>query len=346
MMNDLANTLEKIGKRTETFESADGSRLLVLPYGARLLGLYPAGSKQNFYWVNEDLFNTASAQTVFESGGWQNTGGDRTWLAPELDIFFPDYPECQKHWEPPQLDASDYSIERLPSGIRLSKAMSLFIARANCDVELTLSKTVSKALNPLRHERHLREVAEELAYAGYSQTTILDFSASPDKANLGIWNLIQLPHGGDLLIPTYSRTDPLVLFGDIPAEFLMSDERLVRFKVCFPGEHKIAIRAVATTGRVGYIYRQGDMWSLVVRNFFVNPSGEYVDVSKSDPDDLGYSVNAVNVKSELGDFCELEYHVPVVAEETGRCVDVSQVWAYRGSEPSIRTAASELLGAQ
>ncbi len=94
--------------------------------------------------------------------------------------------------------------------------------------------------------------------------------------------------------------------------------------------------AVATTGRVGYLYQQGDKWSLVVRNFFVNPSGEYVDVPKNDPDDLGYSVNAVSVDGALGDFCELEYHVPArgragSGREGGQCVDISQLWAFRGN---------------
>jgi hypothetical protein len=348
-MNDLSQALEKIGKRTEAFETPDGSRLLLLPYGARILGLYPPDSNENFYWVNRDLLNAESAQSVFDSDGWQNTGGDRTWLTPELDIFFPDYPECQEHWEPPQLDASEYSVEGEDSGICMSKELSLHLARPDCDVKLNVSKILSGAANPLRYEKEMQEVMDEVVYAGYSQTTVLTLKDGRDEASIGIWNLIQLPHGGDLLVPTYSKTAPLVLFGDIPDEFLICDQNLVRFRVCFPGEHKIGIRAVETTGRVGYLYQQGDEWSLVVRNFFVNPSGKYLDVPKNDPDDLGYSVNAVNVDSALGDFCELEYHVPAagragVAVVSDHCVDVSQVWAFRGNEGSIRAVARKLLG--
>ena len=85
------------------------------------------------------------------------------------------------------------------------------------------------------------------------------------------------------------------------------------------GEHKIAIRALATTGRIGYRYPAADgRWALIVRNVFVNPSGDYVDVPWSDAQDLGYAVQACNVHSALGSFSELEYHVPAIGPGTGR----------------------------
>ena len=88
-------------------------------------------------------------------------------------------------------------------------------------------------------------------------------------------------------------------------------------------------------------------WSLVVRNFFVNPSGEYVDVPKNNPDDLGYSVNAVNVDSALGDFCELEYHTTAIGPRVNSLsgTDISQVWAFRGNQEDINIIAHEMLGA-
>jgi hypothetical protein len=111
------------------------------------------------------------------------------------------------------------------------------------------------------------------------------------------------------------------------------------------GEHKIGIRAVATTGRAGYLYHRGDQSALVVRNFVVNPSGEYVDVPWTDTQDFGYSTQACNVNSKLGAFSELEYHAPAIGHGTGRthCVDESQVWAFRGDSAKIRHIAQTLL---
>ena len=155
-----------------------------------------------------------------------------------------------------------------------------------------------------------------------------------------------MPHGGELLIPTFSKTEPFLVFGSIPAEDLMSEDHMVRYKMRQVNEHKIAVRAVATTGRVGYIYQTGGKWALILRNFVVNPSGEYIDTPWEDLDDLGYSTQACNVNSELGQFSELEYHIPAIGARTGRrsCSDEAQVWAFWGGESEIKDIAARLLG--
>ncbi len=120
---------------------------------------------------------------------------------------------------------------------------------------------------------------------------------------------------------------------------------MVLWRMRAQGEHKIAVRAVATTGRAGYLRATRDAATLVVRNFCVNPSGEYVDVPWSAPDDLGYALQACNVNSALGAFSELEHHAPAVKVGDRRlCEDVSQVWAYRGKIEAVRAVAERLLG--
>ncbi len=58
-------------------------------------------------------------------------------------------------------------------------------------------------------------------------------------------------------------------------------------------------------------------------------------IRKDDPADLGYSTQACNVNSRLGQFSELEYHIPAIGGRTGRlhCDDAAQVWAFR--KPSL-----------
>jgi hypothetical protein len=111
------------------------------------------------------------------------------------------------------------------------------------------------------------------------------------------------------------------------------------------GEHKISLRAAPMAGRAGYLYRSGSQWSLVVRNFVVNPAGEYVDVPWNEPDWLGFAVQACNVNSALGAFSELEYHTPVTGQrpEARHCTDTSQIWAFRGSRPRILRIARLLV---
>lgn len=347
MLADLLKSLSAANHPARVQHTPDGSRLLVLPYGARLLGLFTADSDENFYWTHPALKRLETAPDVFAGDGWHNTGGDRTWIAPELDIFFPDYPDTRRHWEPPQLDAGEYEILEEPGRIGLRRRMSLRFSRIGRDVELDLSKWFEPAPNPLRHERDLHGMLGAIRYAGYTQRSILASTGAGKPVACGIWNLIQLPHGGELLIPTYRKETPQVLFGDIPADRLRAEDRLVRFRADFPGEHKIAVRAAGLTGRAGYLLRAGSEWSLVIRNFFVQPSGDYVDVPKDDPSDFGYAFHAVSVLSALGDFCELEYHAPALGRYEGQTSvsDTSEVWAFRGSADAVRAVARVLLGA-
>ena len=108
----LIETLNVIGKPTEVFDSPDGSRVLLLPYGGRILGLFVPGSDENFYWTHPALESQATAAEFYASDQWHNSGGDRTWLAPEVDVFFPNFPVTDPYWQPRQLDPGDYGIER------------------------------------------------------------------------------------------------------------------------------------------------------------------------------------------------------------------------------------------
>ena len=201
------------------------------------------------------------------------------------------------------------------------------------------------ALNPLRHEKNW-EFANTVQYAGYTQHTALRLETQA-TAQIGLWNLVQMPHGGELLISTYSRSQPKVYMGSIePGDLIVSDQ-LVRYRMRAKGEHKIGLRGVAMTGRVGYLYTANSAESaLIVRNFFVNPSGEYVDVPWRETENFGFAIQACNVDSRLGSFSELEYHMPAIGGATGLTSheDVSQIWAFRGPAESIQAIANRLLG--
>ena len=98
-----------------------------------------------------------------------------------------------------------------------------------------------------------------------------------------------------------------------------SDMRgLVRYRMRALGFHKIGIRAVATAGRAGYTYSDGDQFALIIRNFSVNPSGEYVDVPWNSTEDMGYCTQACNFNISEVRFSELEYHVPIGSRRVGR----------------------------
>jgi len=344
----LIDVLKAIGKTPEIVTNPDGTIVLLLPYGGRVLGVYAPGSEENFYWTHPALSSVDSARAFYESKEWHNSGGDRTWLAPEVDIFLPKFPSTDGYFQPRELDPGRYEVERLKDGLRLVNRLKLKFSRSGRELELRMAKSVAPAVNPLRFEKGLDLSGVE--YAGYTQSTSLEVLGgdAADGPMVGLWNLVQMPHGGDLLIPTYSRTEPKIWFGNIAPEDLIVGDRLVRYKMRAKGEHKLGVRAVATAGRVGYLYESGDKAVLIIRNFVVNPSGEYVDAPWKDPEDLGYSTQACNVNSKLGAFSELEYHIPAIGGKTKltRCDDAAQVWAFRGKAETIKAIAKSLLSSE
>ncbi|HOW70577.1 MAG TPA: hypothetical protein PKY77_08255 [Phycisphaerae bacterium] len=344
-MNEaLVKSLREAGKLTEPLRSPDGTEVLVLQHGGRVLGLFAPNSGENFFWTHDALKTPASAKAFYASNEWHNSGGDRTWLAPELDLFFPDYPSLERYFQPRQLDPGNYQVTRTAEGVRLVNQLTVTLARSRKTVELEMGKSLSWAPNPLRCEPAAASLLE-LEYAGYTQHTSLAITGPP-VGRVGAWNLIQMPHGGDLLVPVHARTQPKIYFGSVSPEDLIAGDRMVRYRMRTHDCHKIGIRAVAATGRVGYLYQTGGRFALVVRSFFVNPSGDYVDVPWTDRDDLGYAVQSCNVVHEsLGAFSELEYHIPAIGEGTGRtrCDDWSAVWAFRGPSEQVHAVARILL---
>mgnify|MGYP000855928245 CR=1 FL=1 len=343
MKDTLIKTLRSIGKNYRIRENPDGSTVLILPYGARVLGLFAPRSGENFLWTNPALASTESAAEFYRSAAWHNSGGDRTWLAPEADFFFPMFPKTDLYWQPRELDPGNYEVVPGGEGESLKTRAKSLLSRSKTQVEWKITKSFGPAANPLRYERALAGLTVE--YAGYTQHTSLSLLSGSDP--IGLWNLLQMPHGGELLIPTYAKTSPRIIFGQMGPDDLQAGDRLVRYRMRSKGEHKIAVRAVAVAGRVGYRYAAGnDRWALIVRNVFVNPSGLYVDVPWTDLEDFGYVIQACNVNGSLGTFSELEYHVPAVGPKTGhtRCEDISQVWAFRGDRVSIDRVARCLLG--
>jgi hypothetical protein len=342
----LLENLRAVGKSIAVWSSPDGTKVWVMPYGGRVLGLFAPGDDENFFWTHPALNAVASAESFYGGEQWHNSGGDRTWLAPEVDFFFPDYPKLDRYWQQRELDPGAYEISESEGAVNWTNCAALRVSRTKKTVKLRITKSLAPALNPLRYDSP--EGLAGVKYAGFTLRSSLAIESSAPSTYVGLWHLTQMPHGGDMLVPTFFRSQPKVYMGAITAEDLIVGEHLVRYKMRAPGEHKLGIRAAALAGRAGYLYRNGPETSLVVRNFFVDPSAEYVDTPWLEPQNYGYAFQACNVNSNLGAFSELEYHVPAIGGETGKIYseDHSQLWAFRGSESSIKSIARRLLSAE
>jgi hypothetical protein len=346
-MKKLIDVLSAAGQPPRVYRQPDGGAVLLLPHGGRVLGLFSPNCDENFFWTHPDLEAVDSAAALFAGDQWHNTGGERTWLAPEIDFFLPSFPKTDVYFQQRSLDPGDYRLVQDADGDRWVNRLECVLSRTGATVDLRIAKSFAAAANPLRYERPAPPA--DVEYAGYSQCTRLAILGDDAQraGPVGLWSLLQMPHGGEMIIPTYGRSAARVLFGSIPAEDLAALDRCIRYRMRAAGEHKISVRACAVAGRIGYRYIAADGRSaLIVRNFSVNPSGEYVDAPWTEPSDLGYAVQACNICSGLGSFSELEYHVPAAGRSTGsvESVDVSQVWAFRGPADAVDQIAVQLLG--
>jgi hypothetical protein len=346
MLETLINTFNEIAMDTLLAQNRDGSRVLLLPHGGRVLGLFPPDSNENFFWTHPALESPESAKALFASGVWHNSGGDRTWIAPELDFFFPAYPDINTYRPPQALDPGSYRVVSSTHGVSLTSVASLTNSRAKRKLSIEIKKSIDSSRDPLHAEKTTLGLNAS-KFAGYALRTSLKVTSDVGASTpIGLWNLIQLPIGGQLFVATLHAATPTVYMGHVPSSALDVLPYLTRWKTGDPGVAKIGISAVAATGRSGYLRTDGDQGSLVIRNCFVDPSGDYIDTPKTDPTHTGDAIQGCCVNNEKGQFSELEYHCPALPGASGRSQihDVSQVWAYRGPAREIRRIASVLLG--
>jgi len=335
----LNNTLSQIGLQTQTWKGPDGSTALLLPHGGRILGLFAPASEKNFFWTNPALKSTDSARALFQSTSWHNSGGDRTWLSPEIDFFLPEFPKLTPYVQARQFDPGNYKLNFTGDNFVLKNEFEFALCRSKRTVTIEISKSLWPALNPLR-DRSLRDIA----YAGFALHTELTVeNGHRDPAFVGIWNLLQLPHRGELLVPTFSRSPQVTYFGTIAENDLTITDHLVRYDMNAKGKQKIGFPPECITGRAGYLCRGEVESSLVIRTFTVDPSGQYLDVPWRETGSTACALQACNINGDLGTFSELEYHTPGVGGRAGRFthLDRSQVWAFRGATSEILKIAHE-----
>ncbi len=111
--------------------------------------------KRIFLWTNSVLNSVESARAYYASDDWQNSGGDRTWLAPELDFFFPKFPniDIAGYWQPRSLDPGNYELTKTGIGLKLTNRLQgRWISIEEAKVELEITKSVAAAPNPLAHD--------------------------------------------------------------------------------------------------------------------------------------------------------------------------------------------------
>lgn len=348
MFSQLHRTLETLGQPTVRLDLPGGGRLLVLVFGGRVLALCPPGAEESFFWHHPALLDPAAAQAWAAAPGWRNPGGDRTWMAPELELFIADRERPGASYAvPAALDPGAWQVQA-HSAVQcaLHTAAHLRLLHAGRSVRAVLTKTLAATANPLAG----LPLAAALGYAGYGLQTTLSVEPEPlavPAVAVGLWQLLQLPQPGQMRLTSWRAAAPVVVFGPLAPAEVTAAPRLLAWSMT-PGAEttKIAVKADVCAGRAGYVWGEGDVWNLVVRQFSVWPGGDYVDCLWHPPYETGFAFQACAVRGGSESFNEMEYHAPAVRTRSGagQALDESRLWAFRGARTDIEAAAVALLG--
>lgn len=344
---DLIDALEHL--RWEHYIIHSGaSTIVTLTRGARILGLFPDQDAQNLLWINPRLTGAGRAKPDYWEGehGW-NIGGDRTWISPELEYNVGDPKEpfgsyvVQRALDPGNYHTESVSRER----IQLQQIATLFAHRSRREVHVQVTKTIHPTIDPVANS-DLPDPPRAYAFGGYETLISVSVLKSSPRIPVAVWNLLQVPAVGHVIVPTYGAGKAHVFFGNLAEPIAYTESGCLQVPLGRGSRTKVSIKAAHVVGRIGHVrHDHYGRSSMVIRQFSVFAGGSYGDVWADNPEDQGHCVQCYDDGGVLGAFGELEYHSPLLrCPGSDTLIDQSQVWAYSGSHEIIAWLGNLLLG--
>ena len=351
-------TLAAIERRLEQnklaygeLELQNGVKLLLLERGGRVLGPFLSPRENTLLWASPALADSDSLGRFVAAGEW-NMGGERIWVAPEIQFNVGDRSDFWGTLSiPTQMDPGDWRLDEQPEGWRLRQGMTLTANNlAQGEKELWIERFVHPAADPLASTREYGELLDGVTYAGYEQIVTLR-EARHDDIMSQAWNVAPLWPGGQIIIPSTPSVDVSDYFEPVDDRHLARHGHYIALQVTGDCRYKVGIKAAQSFGRLGYFHPGGGGAQgayLIVRNFFNNPSSPYTEEPPQSPGAAGDSIHVYNDGGLFGGFGELECQGQAIGGHTGRVASTDQqlLWVYWGSREKVARIGRQLLGAE
>lgn len=326
----------------------NGVTIILSQHGGRTFGPFLSKESESIFWANDVFARPETFKAFLRSGSW-NIGGDRMWIAPEIQYHVPDRSDFwgSVFW-PEQVDPGTYSLEQPESGQwRLSQDMVLEAYNlASGQKELCLERLIRQVEDPLRNVGGYPELLDGVLYAGYEQVVTLTERKRDDILSEA-WCLTQLNPGGVLVIPASPRVEYTDYYRPIDESLQTIHPNHVRLEITGDRQYKVGYKAAHVFGRLAYFNHFDDGRAyLIVRNFFNNPSAPYAEEPDHTPGCRGHSIHVYNDDGNAGGFGELECNAQTIGGETGRSSRTDQLvlWLYVGAPEKVKEIGLHLLG--
>lgn len=342
----ITDTFDKCKLKYELLKLDGEHYIAVSQVGGHIFGPFSAKHPEGIFWAPEAIKDADQYAELIEKRTW-NTGGDRIWIAPEIQFNIIDrdnYKETLK--TPTDIDPGNFEIEKKGEKIYIAQNLSL-ISRNTVEgkIELKFESYIYKALNPLRELINYKELMEDVDYCGYEQSLYLECDSKEDVL-AETWNLLQVRPEGVIYIDMYKPMPGTVYFA-APKDMERVKESGVCLKISGKDGFKTGYKSAVLSGRLAYLGKiDEEEYSLIIMNYPNNPSAMYSEEPPEIKGDRGYSVHIYSDDGGLGGFAEMECNLQTIGRPTGldKAFDRVTKWIFTGKKERLQDIALNLIG--
>jgi hypothetical protein len=348
-MITFADVVQRLQERAipyGTLALADRISLVICQRGGRILGPFQLPEGESLLWANPAFGERGAFGAFLAADGW-NLGGERIWVAPEIQYGVRDRRDFWRTLAlPPQMDPGDWKLAQDGDTYTLTQALTLEAHNiAHGHKTLHIARRIRPAADPLRALSGYAELTDGVTFAGYEHDVTLT-ETQTDEIMSETWSVMQLRPEGQLFIPATPVLEYSDYFEPIDAAYQTIDEHGARLRITGDRRYKVGYKAAHLFGRLGYAGRLVDGRTyLIVRTFFNNPSAPYTEEPPDQVGCRGHSVHVYNDGGMFGGFGELECNGQTIGGSTGRSssTDPFITWFYLGPRDKIAVIATHLL---
>jgi len=345
-IDDVAARLREHDLASLVLDLPSGGHLLVSQRGGRLMPFLPSG--ESVLWLSAALGDRARFAAFVDRADW-NLGGERIWIAPEIQFTIRDRRDFWGSYAlPAAMDPGAWNLEELGDhGCVLRQEAELPAHNlASGSKRLAVERHVRPAADPLRARGDGADIVEGVTFHGYEHDVVLR-DLEPNDIGCQAWNLIQLNPAGWVLLPTLSHVSPRKYFEPVRPEHRWSTPDALELSITGAHRYKVGVDARQHLGRVAYLRPlEATRTCLIVRSFFNNPSSAYLEEPADRPGVSGDSIHVYNDDGNAGGFGEIECYGQALGGAAGRttAADTTVLWIYVGPPAAITEVARRLLG--
>jgi len=347
---EAINRLEENNLQHYVLDLHNNLKAILVERGGRLLGPFENDESESIFWINSSFAGKESFKSFLDSTESWNLGGERMWIAPEIQYRSSDRKDF---WNTlflaKEMDPGNYILEKVnENNYKLKAEMSIMAYNlASGQKNLNVERYFSAIPDPLRSLNNYYELTKDVKFAGYEQSINISERKTDDILSEA-WVLIQLNAGGNIFIPvTCSDVEFTDYFQPVDENYQKINNNYIDLKISGDRQYKVGYNSAYLSGRLGYMNKiDGQKSYLIIRNFFNNPSSVYAEEPPEVYGKRGNSVHVYNDNGMFGGFGELECNGLTLGGETKRksSRDAMVLWIYTGKEEKLIEIIRRLLG--